>query len=88
MGTAIVLLVLCAIVGAVIYKMVKDKRSGKSSCGGNCAGCGMACHQSKEMKQYLKGGCLMAASLHMNSLHAGWITRAGLHGLQFEESGV
>lgn len=28
MGTAIVLLVLCAIVGAVIYKMVKDKRSG------------------------------------------------------------
>lgn len=54
MGTAIVLLVLCAIVGAVIYKMVKDKRSGKSSCGGNCAGCGMACHQSKEMKQYGK----------------------------------
>ena len=50
MGTAIVLLVLCIIVGAVIYKMVKDKRSGESSCGGNCAGCGMACHQSKEMK--------------------------------------
>ena len=50
MGTAIVLLVLYAIVGAVIYKMVKDKRSGKSSCGGNCAGCGMACHQSKGMK--------------------------------------
>ena len=50
MGTTIVLLVLCVIVGAVIYKMVKDKRSGKSSCGGNCAGCGMACHQSKEMK--------------------------------------
>ena len=68
MGTAIVLLVLCAIVGAVIYKMVKDKQSGKSSCGGNCAGCGMTCHQSKEMKQYLKGGCLMAASLSI-----GWI---------------
>lgn len=68
MGTAIVLLVLCAIVGVVIYRMVKDKRSGKSSCGGNCAGCGMACHQSKEMKQYLKGGCLMAASLSI-----GWI---------------
>ena len=68
MGTAIVLLVLCAIVGVVIYRMVKDKRSGKSSCGGNCAGCGMACHQSKEMKKYLKGGCLMAASLSI-----GWI---------------
>ena len=68
MGTAIVLLVLCIIVGAVIFKMAKDKRSGKSSCGGNCVGCGLACDQSKEMKQYLKGGCLMAASLSI-----GWI---------------
>jgi|GEM_PF-50791 len=56
MGTAIVLLVLCIIVGAVIYKMVKDKRSGKSSCGGNCVGCGMACHQSKGDKRDQRGG--------------------------------
>ncbi len=52
MGTAIVLLVLCCIVAVIIRKMIMDKQNGKSSCGGNCAGCGMACHQNqKEIKQ-------------------------------------
>ncbi len=36
-------------VGAVIYKTVKDKRSGKSSCGSNYYRMRYGCHQSKEI---------------------------------------
>ena len=35
--------VLALIVGLVIYKLVSDKRKGKSSCGGDCAHC-KGCH--------------------------------------------
>ncbi|MBE5908665.1 MAG: FeoB-associated Cys-rich membrane protein [Lachnospiraceae bacterium] len=44
MGTAVVLAVLVAAVGGIIYKMVKDKKSGKNSCGGDCGHCGGGCH--------------------------------------------
>ena len=47
-GTLAVSAVLVIIVGLIIYKMIKDKKSGKTSCscGGSCSGCGMAgsCH--------------------------------------------
>jgi len=53
-GTLAVLTVLVIIVGLIIYKMIKDKKSGKSSCscGGSCSGCGMAgsCHNSAKLK--------------------------------------
>lgn len=39
MGTVIICGVLALIVGLVIYKLVSDKRKGKSSCGGDCAHC-------------------------------------------------
>lgn len=39
MGTVIVGGVLAVIVGLLIWKMVKDKKAGKSSCGGDCAHC-------------------------------------------------
>ena len=39
MGNVIVCAVLAVIVTAIIFKMVKDKKNGKLSCGGNCAGC-------------------------------------------------
>jgi len=49
-GTLAVSAVLVIIVGLIIYKMIKDKKSGKSSCscGGSCSGCGMAgsCHST------------------------------------------
>lgn len=47
-GTILVLLLLAAIVAFVIYRMVKDKKQGKSSCGGNCSSCpnGCACHST------------------------------------------
>lgn len=46
MGDFIVIAVLVVIAALVIRKMVKDKRSGKSSCGCDCGCCGMAptCH--------------------------------------------
>lgn len=51
-GTFAVSTVLVIIVGLIIYKMIKDKKSGKSSCscGGSCSGCGMAgsCHKPEK----------------------------------------
>ena len=37
----------------VIYKMISDKRKGKSSCGCNCASCpsGSMCHSPKKTKE-------------------------------------
>ncbi len=46
-ATIIISLVIAGIVGLIIYNMIKDKKAGKSSCGGNCASCGM-CHHSKK----------------------------------------
>ena len=39
MGTVIVGGVRAIIVGLLIWKMIKDKKTGKSSCGGDCAHC-------------------------------------------------
>ncbi len=33
--------VIVLIVGLVIRGMIRDKKAGKSSCGGKCAGCGV-----------------------------------------------
>lgn len=42
-GTILICLVLILIVAAIIRSMVKDKKAGKSSCGGNCSHCGGSC---------------------------------------------
>ena len=45
-GTILISLVLLAVVTLIIRSMVHDKKQGKSSCGGNragCAACG-SCH--------------------------------------------
>lgn len=49
-GSIIVVLVLAAIVTAIIVNMIKDKKRGKSSCGGGCAGCAFSgsCHSAAE----------------------------------------
>ncbi|MCI6868677.1 MAG: FeoB-associated Cys-rich membrane protein [Lachnospiraceae bacterium] len=47
MGTAIVLLMLAAVIGIVVRSMVKDKKAGKSlQCGQNCKHCGGHCHKA------------------------------------------
>lgn len=45
-ATFIIAIVLAAVVGAIIMKMLKTRRSGKSSCGCPCSGCPMSggCH--------------------------------------------
>ncbi len=45
-GTIVVGLVLLAVVILVVRIMMRDKKQGKSSCGGNCASCGACgcCH--------------------------------------------
>ncbi len=47
LATVIVTLVLAAVVTLIILNMRRDKAKGRSSCGGNCAGCAMcgACHR-------------------------------------------
>lgn len=45
-GTILISLVLLTVVALIIRSMMRDKKQGKSSCGGNCAGCAAcgACH--------------------------------------------
>lgn len=43
MGTVIVGAVLVVIIGFIVKSMVKDKKSGKSQCGGDCGKC-RGCH--------------------------------------------
>ncbi len=45
-GTILISLLLLASVALIIRSMMRDKKQGKSSCGGNCAGCAAcgACH--------------------------------------------
>ena len=43
MGTLIVLVVLGAAVALIIRGIIRDKKSGKSSCGGDCSNC-KGCH--------------------------------------------
>ncbi len=49
-----ILVVLAAIVFAIVFSLIRDKRKGRSSCGNNCAHCAMAgkCHaQATEGKR-------------------------------------
>lgn len=39
-GTIIVVLILAAVVTLVIRVLVRDKKNGRSCCGGSCEGCG------------------------------------------------
>ncbi|KAI4445534.1 hypothetical protein C823_000050 [Eubacterium plexicaudatum ASF492] len=43
MGTIIVLTVLTGVVFFIVRGMVRDKKQGKSGCGGDCGRCG-GCH--------------------------------------------
>ena len=46
-GTVIVSIVLIALVTGIIIRLRKDKKQGKTSCGGNCSCCPMSgsCHK-------------------------------------------
>ena len=55
MGTAIVGIILVAVVAAIIVSQIKNKKKGKSSCGNNCAHCAMggSCHKEGEVSPSL-----------------------------------
>ena len=47
LGTIVVGLVLLIIVGLIVFKLVRDKKKGKSNCGCGCSNCAMkgSCHK-------------------------------------------
>ena len=49
-ATIAVLLVVVAIVGLVVFKLVRDKKRGKTTCSCGCGGCPMkdSCHQNNK----------------------------------------
>lgn len=50
LATIIVVLIIAVLVFFALFKLIKDKKRGKTSCGGNCAGCAMrnSCHDKKK----------------------------------------
>ena len=42
-GTILVVVILIAVVTAVIIKLIKNKKAGKSSCGCDCSTCSGVC---------------------------------------------
>ncbi|MCM1333869.1 MAG: FeoB-associated Cys-rich membrane protein [Bacteroides sp.] len=50
LGTIVVGLILLAVVALILFGMRREKKAGKHSCGGGCAGCPGACfcHKEKE----------------------------------------
>ena len=49
LGTILVSLVVIAIVAMIIWKMVKEKKQGKSSCSHGCSNCALhgQCHMAQ-----------------------------------------
>lgn len=54
LGSLAVGLVLAAIVGLILRKVIRDKKQGKSFCGGDCSACGGGC-------SHCSGNCPVAS---------------------------
>lgn len=52
LATVIISVILAGIVALILFKLIKNKKQGKTSCGCGCSTCGMAnmCHKPKEDK--------------------------------------
>ncbi|MGN1116405.1 MAG: FeoB-associated Cys-rich membrane protein [Candidatus Ornithomonoglobus sp.] len=50
LGTLVVLLILTAIVSAIVFKIVKDKKAGRHICGGDCSKCHGCTHSVSQKK--------------------------------------
>ncbi len=50
-GDILVLAILVAIVTGIIVTMVRNKKKGKPSCGGNCENCGGCCSYKKDSEK-------------------------------------
>ena len=55
LSTAIVLIIVIIIVGLALRSIINYRKNGKSSCGGDCGGCGnQLCHQSTSLYEEYK----------------------------------
>ena len=50
MGTLITILILVVLIGLIIWKMIRDRKNGKKSCGCDCAS-SSACSACKDRLQ-------------------------------------
>lgn len=44
--TIIISIILAIIVGLIIYRLIQNKKRGKSCCSGNCVTCSCGCHEN------------------------------------------
>ena len=42
--TILICIALAALFGLLLWSLIRDKKKGKSSCGGCCSSCAMGCH--------------------------------------------
>ena len=56
LSTILISIVLIAIVTFISLSLIRQKRQGKSSCGGNCAHCGAQCHSCHPKGQRIRFG--------------------------------
>ncbi len=47
MGDFIVVGILALIVGFILYRMIRNKKNGKTACGCDCSSCSKACSSKK-----------------------------------------
>ena len=66
LSTILISIVLIAIVTFISLSLIRQKRQGKSSCGGNCAHCGAQCHSCHPKGQW---NCLDRQSPPTLSVH-------------------
>lgn len=52
LATIVISIILAVILGLIIYKLIKNKKQGKSSCGCDCSSCPMGgrCHGEDNKK--------------------------------------
>ncbi|MBE6586162.1 MAG: FeoB-associated Cys-rich membrane protein [Ruminococcaceae bacterium] len=48
--TILICIALAALFGLLLWSLIRDKKKGKSSCGGCCSSCAMGCHDCHELK--------------------------------------
>ena len=49
-GTVVVLIIVAAVIAAIIWKMARNKREGRTSCGCGCESCALngQCHEKTQ----------------------------------------
>lgn len=50
-GTIIVCLVLAAIIGVIVFSMIRGRKKGKSPCGCDCRCCPNKCYKTEKISQ-------------------------------------